>query len=174
MSRDSIVTPRRRPAVVAVLSWFAILATPSVAGAALAITVPASVNLGAAPTGSATLSGQLGTVTVTASGLVVPSFTATVSSSNFTTGDRTAAETVPKSAISYWSGPATASTGAQAAVPGQLTVLEARALSIPRTAFTSTGLVLSFSTSWNPSIVVKIPAAAVAGSYTGTITHSVA
>ncbi len=116
----------------------------------------------------------MGTVTVTASGLVAPSFTATVSSSNFTTGTGTPAETVLRASISYWSGPATASSGAQTAVPGQLTALQAQALSAPRTAFTSTGLVLSISTSWNPTIVVSIPAAAVAGSYTGTITHSVA
>jgi hypothetical protein len=59
-------------------------------------------------------------------------------------------------------------------VPGQLTPLQAQALSTPRSAFSSGGLVLSMSTSWNPPMVVNIPAAVVAGSYTGTITHSVA
>jgi hypothetical protein len=33
---------------------------------------------------------------------------------------------------------------------------------------------LSISAAWNPTIVVNIPAAAVAGTYSGTITHSVA
>jgi hypothetical protein len=49
-----------------------------------------------------------------------------------------------------------------------------QSLSVSRTAFRSTGLVLSISTSWNPTIVIDIPDAAVAGTYSGTITHSVA
>ena len=171
------MTARRRAAIAAALCGFAILATPSVAGADVAITVPATVNLGAAPTGAGQLSAQLGTVKVTATGvlgLLLPSFTATVSSTNFTTGGRTTAETVPKSSVSYWSGPTTASSGAQTAVPGQLTALQALPLSTSLTAFASSGTVLTITTSWNPTIVVNIPAAAVAGSYTGTITHSVA
>jgi len=163
-------------AIVAALSASIILATPSVAGADVAITVPAVVNLGAAPTGAGKLSAQLGTVKVTATGVVglLASFTATVSSTNFSTGTGTTAETVPKTSVSYWSGPMTASSGDQAAVPGQLTALQALSLSGPRTAFASSGTVLTITASWNPTIVVSIPAAAVAGSYTGTITHSVA
>lgn len=169
-----VVTACRRLARDVVVSTLAIMATPSAAGAALAITAPATVDLGAAPAGAGRLSAQLGTVTVTASDVTAPSFTATVSSTDFTTGAGTAAETIPMASISYWSGPVTASTGAQTAVPGQLTAVQAQALSVPRTAFTSTGLVLSISTSWNPTIVVSVPPAVVAGLYTGTITHSVA
>jgi hypothetical protein len=33
---------------------------------------------------------------------------------------------------------------------------------------------LSISATWNPTLIVDIPAGAVAGTYTGTITHSVA
>lgn len=164
----------RRLLVAGILSGFSVLAAPSAANAALAITVPGPAALGSGPTGAGTLSASLGTVMVTASGLVAPSFVVTVSSTTFVTGGATGAETIPLTAISYWSGPVTASTGLQTAVPGQLTAVQAQALSSPRTAFTSTGLVLSISTSWNPTIVVNIPAAAVAGTYTGTITHSVA
>lgn len=167
-------TSRRGRAAIGLVGGLVLLATPSAAGAALAISVPSTANLGSAPTGAGARSAQLGTVTVTASGLVLPSFTATVSATNFTTGGATAAETVAKASISYWSGPVTASSGAQSPVPGQLTALQAQALSVPRTAFASTGLVLSISTSWNPTIVINIPAAIVAGTYTGTITHSVA
>jgi len=168
------MTVRRRLALSAILSGFIILATPSLAAAALAITVPSSAGLGTVPTGAGTRSAQLGTVEVTASGLVAPSYTAQVSSTTFTTGGQSVAETIPKASISYWSGPVTTSTGLQTAVPGQLTALQAQALSTTRTAFSSTGLVLSITTSWNPTIIVAIPAAAVAGTYTGTITHSVA
>jgi hypothetical protein len=143
-------------------------------GATLGITVPATVNLGAAPTGAGTLSAQMGTITVTASGLVAPTFTATVSTTTFTTGTGQPAQTVPAASIFYWSGPVTASTGLQTAVPGQLTALQAQALSSPLTAFSSSGAVLTITTSWDPTIVVHIPAAVVAGTYTGTITHSVA
>lgn len=175
MARRIFDRAHRRLATVASLATLIVLATPSVAGA-LAITVPSAVDLGAVPSGSATFSARLGTVTATASGtlLLLPSFVATVSATNFTTGTRTAAETIPKASISYWSGPVTASSGSQTAVPGQLTALHAQPLSQPRTAFSSKGLVLSISTSWNPTIVINIPPAAVSGAYTGTITHSVA
>lgn len=175
LTRRRLLTVRRRLALVAVLSGFVIVATPSVAGA-LAITVPTAVNLGAAPTGPGTHSAKLGAVTATASGtlLLLPSFTAQVTGTDLKTGTGTAAETIPKASISYWSGPVTASSGAQTAVPGQLTALQAVSLSTSRRAFASSGLVLSISTSWNPTIIVTIPAAAVAGTYTGTITHSVA
>jgi hypothetical protein len=161
-------------AIAGGLSVLALFATQSPAGAALAITVAGTVDLGTAPTGAGTRSAQLGTVRVTASGLVVPSFVAMVASTDFTTGAGTAPETISKASISYWSGPVTASSGLQTAVPGQLTAVQAQPLSSSRTAFSSTGLVLSISTSWNPTVVVSVPAAAIAGPYTGTITHSVA
>lgn len=157
------------------IAAFVVLATPALAHA-VAITVPSSSNLGSVPSGTASLSAHLGTVTASDSGtlLLLPSFNATVTATNFTTGAGSAAETIPKASIAYWSGPVTASSGAQTAVPGQLTALQAVTLSQSRTAFTSSGLVLEISTSWNPTIVINIPAAAISGTYTGTITHSVA
>ena len=149
---------------------FLVLATSSPAHAALAITVPASVSLGSVPSGTGTVSGQLGSVTVTASGLVAPSFVATVSTTTFT---GPGGQTIPSSSISYWSGPATAAL-LQNATPGQASAAQAQNLSVSRQAFSSTGLALSITTAWNPTIVITIPVAAVAGTYTGTITHSVA
>lgn len=164
---------RRRVGMAVAIVAAAIMATPGLAGAALSISVPSSVNLGSVVGGTRTLSAPMGTVTVTASGLVLPSYTATVSTSTFTTGSGSAAETVPKAAISYWSGPATVAL-LQNPTPGQLTAAQAQSLSVPRTAFVSSGLALSITTKWNPTIVIAIPAAAVTGSYIGTITHSVA
>jgi hypothetical protein len=155
-------------AVVAVI----VVAGP--ASAAVSISAPTSAALGSTATGSSTLSAHLGTITVTATGLVAPSFVSTVSATNFTTGGQTANETIAKSAISYWSGPATSTSGLATATPGQLTAAQAVSLSMSRTAFSGTGLLLSISASWNPTIVVNVPATAVAGTYSGTITHSVA
>lgn len=143
------------------------------AGAAVSISAPTSAQMGTAPIGATRLSAQLGTVTVTASGLVAPSFTATVSASVFTTGAGTASETIGKSSLRYWSGPATASSGVTV-IPGQLTELNAVSLTVSRTAFSGTGLTLSISASWNPTLIVDLPASAVAGAYTGIVTHSVA
>jgi len=158
-----------------VVSALIVLATPGIAGAVMAITVPTSVGLGTAPTGSGTLSAPLGTVTVTASGAVAPSFTASVSSTTFITGIGGTNRTIPTTAVLYWSGPATASTGLLGSpTPGQVDAAHAQDLSSTRTAFSATGLALSISTSWNPTLVINIPNSAIAGSYTGTITHSVA
>lgn len=122
-------TVRRRLVLAGLLSGCLVLVAPSMADA-LAITVPGAVNLGAGPTGTSRLSAQQGTVTATDSGtlLLLPSFTATVSSTDFATGGVTAAEKIPKASVSYWSGAATASSGAQTPVPGQATSLQAQSL----------------------------------------------
>jgi hypothetical protein len=160
-----------RAGAAAVLLVVAI-ATP--AGAAT-IVVPSSRNLGSVAAGASTLSAQLGTVTVTASGLVAPSFVATVSATAFKTGAGGVSQTISTSSIRYWSGPATAVVGLLGGgTPGQPTVAQAQNLSVARTAFSGSGALLSISASWNPTIIIDIPAAAVAGVYSGTITHSVA
>ena len=144
------------------------------AGAAVAITVPSSANLGSAGGGS-TISAKLGTVTVTGSGLVAPSFVATVSTTVFKTGGGTANETIGKASIRYWSGPATAVSGLLGGgTPGQPTASDSVDLTVARTAFSGTGSLLSISVSWNPTLVINLPQSAVVGTYTGTITHSVA
>jgi hypothetical protein len=164
----------RRVGVVVATVTVVMLAAPSAAHAA-AITVPSSVNLGSFPSGTTSFSRQLGTITVTDSGLVAPSFTATVTGTVFTTGAGAASQTIPKTSIRYWSGPATTVSGLLCSgTPGQATAADAQDLSVSRTAFSGTGLLLSISATWNPTIIVNIPAAAVAGSYSGTITHSVA
>ncbi|MGW2373447.1 hypothetical protein [Kitasatospora sp. NPDC001683] len=139
----------------------------------LSISVPAPAGLGsAAPRG--TVSAALGSVTVSDQrGLSTSSWTATVSATNFTTGGATAAETITTSNVDYWSGAATNTNGTATATPGQSTAAAEQALSSARTAFTSSGSG-SNSTSWIPTLVVNIPAAAVHGTYTGTVTHSVA
>jgi large repetitive protein len=146
----------------------------TIAGGALAITVPASTTLpGASPAG--TTSAALGTVTVTDQrGIAGASWTATVTGTTFVTGHGTAPETIPLTQVTYWSGPATATTGTGAFTPGQASAAAAVSLTTPRTAFSLTSGTSITSASWNPTLSVSVPAAAVAGTYTATITHSVA
>jgi len=44
----------------------------------------------------------------------------------------------------------------------------------PVTAFTHTGGTDGNSATWNPGLVISVPATALTGAYTGTVTHSVA
>ncbi|MET8158372.1 hypothetical protein ABZT47_18510 [Sphaerisporangium sp. NPDC005289] len=73
-----------------------------------------------------------------------------------------------------WSGPATATTGTGTFVPGQESAAAAVTLDQPRTAFSKTTGSGSNSATWNPTVIVSIPAQAVAGTYTGTVSHLVA
>ncbi|MDG4823171.1 hypothetical protein O7635_15045 [Asanoa sp. WMMD1127] len=134
----------------------------------LTITAPASVNLGSGVTGG-TVSGAIGPVQVVDQrGLLVAAWTATVSSTAYTTGGGTAPETIAASAATYTPGLPTATTGVPVPVAGLPGTLGA-----PRTAYTATA-VGSNSVTWNPNLSIAIPAAAVAGTYSGTVTHSVA
>lgn len=152
----------------------ALVALFPVSAGALAVTAPSSRNLGSFSTGTNSITAQLGTITATNSGIVAPNVSAQVSCSAFTTGGATANETIPCSAVSYWSGPATAQSGLSGSTPGQASAANAVTLASTRTAFTATGLLLSISVSWNPTVIITLPSSAVAGAYSGTITHSVA
>jgi hypothetical protein len=149
--------------------------TFSLAAGALSISAPASKNLGSGSTGSGTVSAQLGTVTVTDTrGVLLGGWTASVSSTDFTTGGATADETIAAGQVTYWSGTATESSGVGVFTPGQAAAINAQDLGAARTAFSGTALVGNNSASWNPTVTVNVPAAAVSGTYSGTITHSVA
>ncbi|GAA2911707.1 hypothetical protein GCM10010517_78280 [Streptosporangium fragile] len=139
----------------------------------LTITVPNSAYLGTGGAGT-TISGSLGTVTVTDSRPGVPPWTATASAGNFTTGTGTAAQTITRDRLSYWSGPTTASSGGGSRTPGQTSAAQAVSLATTVTAFRGRKGTIPTTTSWQPTIVVAVPAAAIAGGYTGVITHSVA
>ncbi|WFE37162.1 hypothetical protein [Micromonospora sp. WMMD998] len=139
------------------------------------ITVPPSVNLGTGFVGGV-LTGQLGTVEVRDQrGNVNPNlWVATVSATAFVTGGGGAQRTIANGQVSYWSGPAVRSTGGGTLVPGQLTAAQAVALNVTREAFRKTAGNGNNTVSWAPTIRVAVPSTVVAGTYTGTITHSVA
>ncbi|MEV0151940.1 MULTISPECIES: hypothetical protein [unclassified Nonomuraea] len=142
----------------------------------LTITVPTpTVNIGSGTPGTQ-ISGSLGTVTVSDQRAALnATWVASViaGSGGFTTGGGTTPETIPTSAVLYWSGPATAATGG-VPTPGQLNAAAAQSLDVSRTAFSKTSGSGDNSAAWNPTIVINVPAQAVAGTYTGTVSHSVA
>ena len=148
--------------------------TFSLTAGLLTISDPADTSLGSVGTGTAALTSQLGTVNVSdARGALNGTWTATVASTDFTTGGATAAETIGKAQVEYWSGAATGSSGTAVFLPGQLLTLNRQALSASRTAFSASAVIGNNSAAWNPTVVVNIPSAAVTGTYSGTVTHSV-
>jgi hypothetical protein len=117
--------------------------TFAVTSGALTMTAPSAANLGSGAPGS-TISGALGSVSVSDNrALLSASWTVTASASNFTTGTGTPAETIPAGDVSYAPG-VTGSSGSG-----------------------------DNSASWDPTISVAVPVAAVNGTYTGVISHSV-
>ncbi len=137
----------------------------------LSISVPATASIGAGGPG-ATLTGSIGNVTVTDQrGLTSAAWTATASITDFTGGS---GFTITKGNVSYWSGPATNTSGSGTFTPGQATAGQAQPLSQTLIAFTLRGGSGNNSATWRPTLVVKVPLPAVGGVYTATLTHSVA
>lgn len=153
--------------------------TGSVTG--LAISVPdgstSPVDLGSATTGAASLSHALGNVTVTDTrGALAANWSVSGSATDFTnstTGGSTADETVTKANVGYWAGVGTAQAGQVGAfVPAGLVTapvsLAGAGASVGQWAGVGNNTV-----TWNPTITFTLLPSQVAGTYTGTITHSV-
>ena len=147
------------------------ITTFAITGGALNITVPAStVALGSVATGAATAGGQLGAVAVADTrGAVVNTWNTTVGSTSFVTGGATADETVAKANIAYSSGASTSTSGLGAFVPGTLATMTADGIGAGWA-----GLSGNNTAAWNPTLTFTLLPSQVAGTYTGTITHSVA
>lgn len=146
-------------------------ATFEITGGTLAIVEPAStVDLGSVAAGSTTFSGSLGDVTVNDErGLLTASWTASVSSTDFTTGTATLEETVSNAAIAYTSGAATTGTDEDGTFTGSI----ALTLGTQGVAGAWLGTGVNHVT-WNPTLDFTLLVNQVAGVYSGTITHSVA
>jgi hypothetical protein len=141
----------------------------------LSISAGGTADLGSASAGGGPISAQLGTVSVTDDrGALLGTWTASASSTDFTTGAATANETISNADVDYWSGAATSSSGTAVFTPGQVLDVNAQDLSVSRTAFSATGVVGTNSADWDPTLVVNTAADTVAGVYSGTVTHSVA
>ena len=152
-------------------------AAAAASGGGLSISTPTSAVLSAGtPVSAGTLSALLGQVEVVdqRAGLG-RGWTATVTTTDFATGGGTPPETISRSNVWYWSGPAVATSGVAVFAPGQLTGALAVPLSTARPAFSATaGTGSVVSATWTPTITVQLPPTAIVGEYRGTITHSVA
>jgi hypothetical protein len=137
----------------------------------LSMTAPDSATL-ATGTGQpgTTISGLVGTTVVTDDrASLAATWTVSVSESDFTTGTLTSAETIPAGDVTYTAGSFfTTGTITVTATPATLTLGTTAAEDVFGTAGVGDN-----SATWNPTLDVAIPAAAVTGTYTGTLTQSV-
>lgn len=146
--------------------------TFSITSGSLSVTVPSSASLGSVASGALTLAGQLGSVTVNDTrGALVNAWTTSVSSTDFVTGTGTptAAQTVAKTNIAYSSGVSTSTSGLGTFVPGLLA-----SLNLTGTGAAWTGAAGNATAAWNPTLTFTLLSSQVAGTYSGTVTHSVA
>lgn len=146
----------------------------TITAGSLSISVPASANLGSVAAGSASLSGALGDVTVTDDrGAGAAAWTATVAAvaTPWCTGTcDSSSKQVPGSDITYAESAFGTTTGTcTTRTPGPGGVLSA-----DRTASSASGCDGVNSATWNPTITLANLANNLAGSYSGTLTHTVA
>lgn len=162
----------------AVLAAAATPAQAQLGGCGLTITAPgAAPSQPSAALGSSTVTLPLGQVQVCATvrTLQTTTFTARVKTDGFTTGGGTAPERIAPEKVTYTRGtvgllPVSLSANACAAsAPFVLAATEKTA-----TTCSLTGLVGDATVSWTPTLSIDVSTASVAGTYTGTITHSVA
>ncbi|GGO20478.1 hypothetical protein GCM10010116_41060 [Microbispora rosea subsp. aerata] len=154
--------------------------TFDVTAGALEITVPDAVALANDATPAGYAYGQLGAVTVNDErASTTPTWTVTVTATDFSTGTAGAGEVIDSGSVYYCSGTATATTGNGIFTPGQTGCAApppptGQTLDIPRTAYSHTGGTGNNSATWDPLITVAVGLDNVAGTYTGTISHTVA
>ena len=139
----------------------------AVIGGSLSIAAPASADLGTTSPGG-TAGDSLGDVQVTDDRGFGAGWTATVSSTNFITGDGAPAETIPAGDGTYAingltaTGSATFSHVAMVGLSGS-----------PEAVVSATNVGGNTSVTWNPSLQIAVPGGAIVGTYSATITHSV-
>jgi hypothetical protein len=133
----------------------------------LSMSAPSTVDLGAGAPGT-TISGALGTVTVTDDlALRFTSWIATASATNWTTGSRNPAETIPARDGSYTPGTIT-TTGIITATGTPIRLSGEPAPDVTGSAGTGDD-----TATWDAVLSVAIPASAVGGTYAATLTESV-
>ena len=147
---------------------------------ALSLTAPDTVNLGSGAPGT-TITGALGggatgpSVVVTDDrALLAASWIATASASSWTTGGASPAEVIPVTDVGYSVGAITTTGTITATGTNRPAGTAAGDLSgDPQAVVTGTAGVGNNTAGWDPAISVAVPASAVGGVYTGTLTQSV-
>jgi len=134
---------------------------------ALSLTAPATADLGSGDPGT-TISGVVTPVVVTDDrALLTASWTATASESDWTTGGATLAETIPAADATYTPGTIT-TTGTITTAGTPITLANA-----PAPVVVGSAGVGNNTATWDAGIAVAVPAGAVGGPYTGTLSQSV-
>jgi uncharacterized repeat protein (TIGR01451 family) len=142
--------------------------TTAVITGPLSMTAPASAALGSGAPGT-TISSSLGTVGVTDGRGFGADWAASVSSSDFTTGAGSPAETIPAGDALYDIAGLTTATGP--ATFGYTPQINLSAN--PQDIVSATNVDGNTAVTWNPVIGVAVPGGAIGGTYSGTIVHSV-
>jgi hypothetical protein len=143
------------------------IVTFSVTTGALSLTAPTTADLGSGAPGT-TISGAVGAITVTDDRAALnASWNATASSTAWTTGGGTGNETIPAGDATYTPGAIT--TTGTVSTAGSTITLSGTA----QTVVAATDVVGNNTATWNPTVAVAVPAAAVGGTYTATLSHSV-
>lgn len=139
-------------------------ATFTLAGGSLDVTPAAGAALNDGAPGAASVSGSLGAVGVSDTRGSTAGWTVSAASSTFVDGAGSVS-----TGVSYNSGAATGTTGT-------VTAGSAGATSITTAAPVAGGTAASGnnSASYTPTLTVGLPASALAGDYTGTVTTSIA
>ncbi|MCB8913381.1 WxL domain-containing protein [Rhodococcus rhodochrous] len=143
--------------------------TFAITGGSLNITAQGTADLGAVATGAQEVSGPLGDVTVTDARGSQAGWGVTVSSSSFVVdGVAENPTTIPATAVDYAPGTPT-ETGTITA-----TGTDATGLDTAKSVMAGTAAQGNNTASWTPTLTVTLPSDALAGTYTGTVTTSVA
>ena len=122
-----------------------------------------SANLGSGAPGT-TISAPIGPVTVTDDrALLSASWTVTAAETDFANGT----QTIPATDASYAPG-TTTTTGVITVTPTSVSLANSA-----QTVVTGTDGVGDNTATWDPTVTVTVPATAAAGTYTGTLTHSI-
>jgi hypothetical protein len=130
----------------------------------LTISVPARADLGTVLAGTTSISGNLGDVTVTASG--TGSWTASVLATDFSNG----VSTIPAANI-FYSTPVATTTGNVVLGTPESAALSSSVSQTVQSAVAVTG---DTTATWDPTLMVTLPLSLTKGTYTAIITHSVA
>ncbi|HTU73073.1 MAG TPA: hypothetical protein VMG38_06100 [Trebonia sp.] len=135
-----------------------------VTSGALTLSVPVSASLGSGAPGT-TISAPIGACAVTDDrALLSASWTVTAAETDFASGS----STIPATDATYQVGVVT-TTGTITATSTNITLSNTS-----QTVLSGTDGVGDNTASWDPTLTVAVPPAAIGGAYTGTLTQSVA
>jgi len=146
--------------------------TLGVQGGALTLTAADSALFDSISAGQSSAGGQLGVITVTDMRAELDgTWTASAVASDFANTDVPAAAVIPATDLTYSPGAPTAHSGNATFGYGADAQMDNSASVIAYTTDDEIGVA---SVSWNPTVSIAVPSDVVAGTYVGTITHSLA